>query len=85
LNVGQSVPVIGSASYPSTSAAPVQAVTYEDAGVIFDVAPSVKDDVIDINPLVRLSPAAPSSPAQNPLEAARYPPQSRSKGTRPAS
>lgn len=55
LNVGQSVPVIGSVSYPSTSAAPVQAVTYEDAGVIFDVAPSVKDDVIDTDVTVEIS------------------------------
>ncbi|AMM14998.1 type II secretory pathway protein [Burkholderia sp. PAMC 28687] len=55
LNVGQSVPVIGSVSYPSSAAAPVQSVTYEDAGVIFDVLPVVKDDVIDTDVTVEIS------------------------------
>jgi len=55
LNVGQSVPVIGSVSYPTTSGTPVQSVTYEDAGVIFDVVPTVKDDVIDTEVMVEIS------------------------------
>lgn len=55
LNVGQSVPVIGSVSYPSSSGAPVQSVAYEDAGVIFDVLPTVKDDVIDADVTVEIS------------------------------
>ncbi|MFM0318155.1 type II secretory pathway protein [Paraburkholderia nemoris] len=55
LNVGQSVPVIGSVSYPATSGAPVQSVAYEDAGVIFDVVPTVKDDVIDTDVTVEIS------------------------------
>ncbi|OJA89301.1 type II secretory pathway protein [Burkholderia ubonensis] len=55
LNIGQSVPVIGSVSYPTTSGAPVQSVTYEDAGVIFDVVPTVKDDVIDTDVTVEIS------------------------------
>ncbi|WP_175711939.1 type II secretion system protein GspD [Burkholderia ambifaria] len=55
LNVGQSVPVIGSVSYPTSSGAPVQSVTYEDAGVIFDVVPTVKDGVIDTDVTVEIS------------------------------
>ena len=48
LNVGESVPVIGSVSYPSSTAAPVQSVQYQDAGVIFQVKPVVKRDAIDL-------------------------------------
>ena len=55
LNVGQSVPVIDSVSYPNSSGAPVQSVTYQDAGVIFDVQPTVKDDVIDTDVTVEIS------------------------------
>lgn len=55
LNVGQSVPVIDSVSYPNSGAAPVQSVTYQDAGVIFDVQPTVKDDVIDTDVTVEIS------------------------------
>ncbi|WP_232455298.1 type II secretion system protein GspD [Burkholderia ubonensis] len=55
LNVGQSVPVIGSVSYPTSSGAPVQSVTYEDAGVIFDVVPTVKDSVIDTDVTLEIS------------------------------
>ncbi|MCA8034052.1 type II secretory pathway protein [Burkholderia arboris] len=55
LNVGQSVPVIGSVSYPTSSGAPVQSVTYEDAGVIFDVMPTVKDSVIDTDVTLEIS------------------------------
>lgn len=55
LNVGQSVPVIDTVSYPNSSAAPVQSVTYQDAGVIFDVQPTVKDDVIDADVTVEIS------------------------------
>ncbi|KVU60453.1 type II secretory pathway protein [Burkholderia cepacia] len=54
-NFGQSVPVIGSVSYPNSSAAPVQSVAYQDAGVIFDVLPTVKDDVIDADVTVEIS------------------------------
>jgi type II secretory pathway component GspD/PulD (secretin) len=55
LNVGQSVPVVDSVSYPNSSAAPVQSVTYQDAGVIFDVLPTVKDGVIDTDVTVEIS------------------------------
>lgn len=55
LNVGQSVPVISSVSYPTSSGAPVQSVTYEDAGVIFDVMPTVKEAVIDTDVTIEIS------------------------------
>lgn len=55
LNVGQSVPVVDSVSYPNSGAAPVQSVTYQDAGVIFDVLPTVKDGVIDTDVTVEIS------------------------------
>ncbi|HTH58987.1 MAG TPA: type II secretory pathway protein [Paraburkholderia sp.] len=55
LNVGQSVPIIDSVSYPNSSGAPVQSVTYQDAGVIFDVLPTVRDDVIDTDVTVEIS------------------------------
>ena len=55
LNVGQSVPVIDSVYYPSSNGSPVQSVTYQDAGVIFDVQPTVRDDVIDTDVTVEIS------------------------------
>ncbi|WP_245964984.1 type II secretion system protein GspD [Trinickia dinghuensis] len=55
LNVGESVPVIGSVSYPSSTAAPVQSIQYEDAGVIFQVKPVVKRDAIDLHLVEEIS------------------------------
>lgn len=55
LNVGQSVPVISSVSYPGSSGAPVQSVDYQDAGVIFDVVPTVKGDITDADVTVEIS------------------------------
>ncbi len=55
LNVGQSVPVIDSVSYPNSSGAPVQSVAYQDAGIIFDVQPTVRRDVIDTDVTVEIS------------------------------
>lgn len=55
LNVGQSVPVVGSVAYQGTSGQPVQSVTYEDAGVIFDVVPTVKGAVTDADVTVEIS------------------------------
>ncbi|RKP46856.1 type II secretion system protein GspD [Trinickia fusca] len=48
LNVGAQVPTLGSVSYQGTSGAPVQSVTYQDAGLIFDVLPSIVGDSIDM-------------------------------------
>lgn len=55
LNVGESVPVIGSVSYPSASGSPVQSVEYRDAGVIFQVQPVVKRDAIDLHLVEEIS------------------------------
>ncbi|MBR7962802.1 type II secretory pathway protein [Burkholderia vietnamiensis] len=55
LNVGESVPVIGSVSYPSATAAPVQSVQYQDAGVIFRVKPTVKRDTVDLQLVEEIS------------------------------
>ncbi|MFA8393777.1 type II secretion system protein GspD [Burkholderia ubonensis] len=71
LNVGQSVPVVGSVSYPSTSGAPVQSVQYQDAGVIFQVQPTVKAGAIDltvveeISDFVRTTTGVNNSPTKN--------------------
>ncbi|MDQ7982423.1 type II secretory pathway protein [Paraburkholderia sp. SARCC-3016] len=55
LNVGESVPVIGSVSFPSSTAAPVQSVVYQDAGVIFQVKPTVKRDAINLQLVEEIS------------------------------
>ncbi len=55
LNVGQSVPVVGSVSFSGASGTPIQSVAYEDAGVIFDVQPVVKGDVTDADVTVEIS------------------------------
>jgi hypothetical protein len=49
LNVGQQVPTVGSVSYQGTSGTPVQSVEYQDAGVIFNVTPTVMRDTIELN------------------------------------
>ncbi|CAB3659287.1 type II secretion system protein GspD [Trinickia soli] len=46
LNVGQQVPTVSSVSYQGTSGTPVQSVDYQDAGVIFNVTPTVLQDTI---------------------------------------
>ncbi len=71
LNVGQSVPVVGSVSYPSATASPVQSVQYQDAGVIFQVQPTVKARAIDltvteeISDFVRTTTGVNNSPTKN--------------------
>jgi general secretion pathway protein D len=49
LNVGQEVPTVSSVSYQGTSGTPVQSVQYQDAGVIFNVMPTVLQDVIELH------------------------------------
>jgi type II secretory pathway component GspD/PulD (secretin) len=49
LNVGQKVPTVSSVSYQGASGTPVQSVEYQDAGVIFDVTPTVMRDTIELN------------------------------------
>ncbi|MEQ9891843.1 type II secretion system protein GspD [Pectobacterium aroidearum] len=45
-SVGNSTPTLGNTSFQGQSA--VQSVVYRDAGIIFDVAPAVRLDVIDL-------------------------------------
>jgi general secretion pathway protein D len=48
--VGESVPVLGSVSYPEGGGStPVQSVEYRDAGVIFSVLPVVQENVITVD------------------------------------
>ncbi|TWC72008.1 type II secretion system protein GspD [Herbaspirillum sp. SJZ099] len=47
-SVGQDVPVLGAVSYPGNGNAPVQSVEYRSSGVIFDLAPVVRDSVVDL-------------------------------------
>jgi general secretion pathway protein D len=47
--VGQEVPVLGSVSYPTGGGQAVQAVEYRSSGVIFDIAPTVREGVIDLS------------------------------------
>lgn len=71
LNVGQQVPTQGQVSYQGPSGAPVQSVVYQDAGVIFDVQPTVMRDTIElaveeeISDFVRTSTGVNTSPTKN--------------------
>lgn len=47
-SVGQDVPVLGSVSYASNGQA-VQSVEYRSSGVIFNIQPTVREGVIDLN------------------------------------
>lgn len=55
LNVGSSVPVVGAVSFPSATGGPVQSIQYQDAGVIFQVKPTVKRDAIDLRLVEEIS------------------------------
>jgi type II secretory pathway component GspD/PulD (secretin) len=46
-SVGQEVPVLGAVSYASNGMA-VQSVTYRSSGVLFNIAPTVREGVIDL-------------------------------------
>lgn len=48
LNVGSQVPTLGSISYQGATGTPVQSVQYQDAGLIFDVMPTVMADAIEV-------------------------------------
>ncbi|MBW9106209.1 type II secretion system protein GspD [Paraburkholderia phenoliruptrix] len=48
LNVGSQVPTLGSISYQGVSGTPIQSVQYQDAGLIFDVQPTVMADAIQV-------------------------------------
>ncbi|MBN3784578.1 type II secretion system protein GspD [Burkholderia sp. Ac-20345] len=71
LNVGQQVPTQGNVSFQGTSGTPVQSIVYQDAGVIFDVLPTVMRDTIDlsvdeeISDFVRTTTGVNTSPTKN--------------------
>ncbi|WP_082721127.1 type II secretion system protein GspD [Burkholderia sp. ABCPW 14] len=71
LNVGQQVPTQGQVSYQGASGAPVQSIVYQDAGVIFDVLPTVMHDTVElvvqeeISDFVRTSNGVNTSPTKN--------------------
>lgn len=47
-SVGQDVPVLGAVSYPANGQ-PVQSVEYRSSGVLFNIVPTVREGVIDLN------------------------------------
>jgi general secretion pathway protein D len=53
--VGQDVPVLGSVSYPGAGQAPVQSVTYQSSGVIYDIRPVVHDASIEVSVMQQTS------------------------------
>lgn len=71
LNVGQQVPTVSSVSYQGASGTPVQSVEYQDAGVIFNVTPTVMRDLIEldvdeeISSFVNTTTGVNSSPTKN--------------------
>ncbi|WP_460836027.1 type II secretion system protein GspD [Massilia agri] len=48
LTVGNDVPVLGAITYPSGGGAPVQSVDYRSSGVLFTIAPIVRDASISV-------------------------------------
>lgn len=48
LTVGQDVPVLASVSYPQGGGTPVRSIEYKSSGVIFNLAPQVRDSAIDL-------------------------------------
>jgi len=71
LNVGQQVPTEGAVSYQGVSGTPVQSVDYQDAGVIFNVMPTVMGDMVqlkvdeEISSFVSTTTGVNSSPTKN--------------------
>lgn len=54
-SVGQDVPILGALSFPQGAGQAVQSVEYKSSGVIFDIRPTVRDAVIDLNVTQQLS------------------------------
>ncbi|MGJ7490024.1 type II secretion system protein GspD [Variovorax sp. ZT4R33] len=54
-SVGQDVPILGALSFPQGAGQAVQSVEYKSSGVIFDIRPTVRDAVIDLNVSQQLS------------------------------
>lgn len=53
--VGQDVPVLGAVTYPGNGAAPVQSVSYQSSGVIYDVKPVLHDAGIELGVMQQVS------------------------------
>lgn len=64
-SVGQDVPVLGAVSYPTGAGQAVQSVEYRSSGILFDIQPSVKDAVIDLNIHQQLSNFIPTTTGVN--------------------
>ncbi|WP_340676163.1 hypothetical protein [Paraperlucidibaca sp.] len=54
-SVGQEVPVLGAISYAQGSSLPIQSIEYRSSGVIFDVEPDVREQVVDLKISQQLS------------------------------
>lgn len=54
-SAGQDVPVLGAVSYPTSGGAPVQDIQYKPSGMIFDLRPVVRDDVVDLDVTQQIS------------------------------
>lgn len=54
-SVGQEVPVLGVLSFPQGAGQAVQSVVYRSSGVIFDIQPTVRGEIIDLNINQKLS------------------------------
>nr|WP_318289820.1 type II secretory pathway protein [Paraburkholderia sp. BL8N3] len=71
LNVGQQVPTQGNVTFQGVAGTPVQSVVYQDAGVIFDVQPTVMKDTVElavdeeISDFVRTTTGVNTSPTKN--------------------
>lgn len=48
VKVGQNVPVLGAITYPVGGGPPSQSIEYQASGVIFNLAPVVRDQVVDL-------------------------------------
>ena len=65
LNVGSRVPTLGSISYQGASGTPVQSVTYQDAGLIFEVEPVVMQEAIEVRLTEQISSFVPTTNGVN--------------------
>jgi general secretion pathway protein D len=53
--VGQDVPILGAVSYPGNGQLPVQSVSYQSSGVIYEVQPVIHDSAIDVTIMQQVS------------------------------
>lgn len=53
--VGQDVPVLGAVSYPGNGQPPVQSVSYQSSGVIYEVQPVIHETSIEVSVMQQVS------------------------------